>query len=58
MMAERSAASLSRQALRPRAVAAVGLVDSEAAILRATLTYSLGLLAYGCVRTCALSYVT
>ena len=40
------------------AAAAVGLVGSEAAILRTTLAYSLGLLAYVCLWTFALSYVT
>jgi lactate permease len=39
------------------AAAAVGLVGSEAAIVRTTLSYSLGLLAYVCVWTLALSYL-
>jgi lactate permease len=38
------------------AAAAVGLVGSEAAIMRTTLQYSVGLLAYVCVWTLALSY--
>ena len=38
------------------AAAAVGLVGSEADILRTTLRYSLGLLAYVCVWTFVLSY--
>jgi lactate permease len=42
------------RSLQPRAV---GLVGSEAAIMRTTLTYSLGLLGYVCVWTLTLSYI-
>ena len=40
------------------AAAAVGLIGSEASIMRTTVAYSLGLLSYVCVWTLVLSYLT